>query len=110
MLKTRFDLVDALQVTQTFIAIHFTKRSIHDDWLEQSRLDRFYATDCGFWIHDVHKLEHIQDQTLSDHDPIILMIQIAPENSASGPRKSSYFKVNFGILKREGTMDALRTA
>lgn len=110
MLKTRFDLVDALSIARTFRGTQFTRRSSHGEIIDQSRLDRFYLSDCGFWTHAIHRLEHIQDQTLSDHDPIILTNQTAPQTTTSSLKKTSYFKDNPSILKREGTMEALQAA
>lgn len=82
----------------------------HGNRIDQSRIDRFYLNNSGFWIHAIHRLEHIQDQTLLDHNPIILTIQIAPQNSTSILKKSTYFEANPSILKRVGTMEALRAA
>lgn len=107
MLKTRFNLVDAFQISHTFRGTCFTKRSTHGNRLDQSRIDKFYLSDYGFWIHAIHKLEHVQDQTLLDHDPIILKIQIDTQNSTLDLKKTAYFQSKLSLLKREGTMDAL---
>lgn len=110
MLKTQFDLVDTFHYTRSFTRSRFTRRATHIDRFDQSRLDRFYLSDSGFWIHALHCLQHIPSQTLFDHDPIILTLQIEPLNSTITRRKSSYFKANPGVLKREGTLEALRIA
>lgn len=107
MLMMRFNMVDAFSIACTFRGTRFTRRSSHGDRIDQSWLERFNLKDCGFWIHAIHKLEHVQDETLSDHDPIILTIQISPYTTTSTLKKTSYVKANPSILKREGTMEAI---
>lgn len=74
--------------------------------MDQSRLERFYLSGSGFWIHAILKLEHVESQTLPDHDPILLTIQIAPQTSTRH-RLTTYFKENPSFLRKEGTMEAL---
>lgn len=72
----RFSLVDAFQIACRFSGTYFTRRFTHGNQLDQSRIEKFYISDYAIWIHAIHKLEHVHDQTLSDNDPIILTIQI----------------------------------
>lgn len=109
LLKTHFDLVDVFPLARIFIGTHFIQRAVHGHRLDQSQLDSFYLSDQGFWIHVVHRLEHVQNQTLSDHDPITLTIQLEPHNTLGSLKKTSYFKANPSILKCEGTLGALKT-
>lgn len=78
LLATRFDLTDAYFLPREFIGTRFTRRALHGHRLDQSRLDRFYISDKSHWIHAILSLEHVQKQTLSDHDPIILTVQLEP--------------------------------
>lgn len=110
ILKTHFDLVNALPLVQSFSGSHFTRRTTHGDKMDQSRLDRFYLSGNNFWIRVLHNLQHIKTQTLSDRDPIILTIQLEPNNLVTTLKKSSYFKANPGVLKREGMMVGLHNA
>lgn len=110
LLKTKLDLVDAFPIAKSFVGTQFTRRALHGHRLDQSRLDRFYLSDQGFWVHAIHHLEHVQNQTLSDHDPIVLTIQLEPLNLFASLKKTSYFKVNPSIIKKEGTLEALKVA
>lgn len=110
MLRTRFDLVDSFHCVCSFSGSRYTRWATHGDRLDQSRLDWFYLSDSGFWVHTLHSLQHIPSEALSDHDPIILTIEIESRNSATTLPKSSYLKANPVVLKIEGTIDALQDA
>lgn len=53
-------------------------------------------------------LEHVQNQTLSYHDPVTLTNQLEPSPLPSNVKKSSYFKASADILKLLGTMHTLQ--
>lgn len=78
--------------------------------MDQSCIDRFYVIDKGLWMHEILKLRYVQTQTLSNHDPIVLTIQLATPPIPIGQWKSTYFKANSSIIKREGMMHALQEA
>lgn len=78
LLKTRLDLVDAFPLPRIFLGTRFTHRAVHGIRMDQSRLDRFYISGKGYWLHAILQLKHVQTQTLSDHNPIILTVQFAP--------------------------------
>lgn len=72
--------------------------------------NRFCISDKVHWIHEVIQLEHVQNQTLSDHDPIVLTLQITASPSSTSVRKTTYFKANPELLKKEGTIPLLQEA
>lgn len=78
--------------------------------MDQSRLDRFYLSGKGHWLHSIIQLEHVQLQTLSDHDPIVLIVQIVKLNQSTQHKMTTYFKASPKTLKLEGTMDRLKEA
>lgn len=78
LLKTRLNLTDALFLPQSFIGTRFTKRSIHGDQLDQSRLERFYLSDCGHWIHSISHLKHVQSHTLCPRSHLQLPFAYPP--------------------------------
>lgn len=75
--------------------------------MDQSHLGHFYVSDKGQWIHTILQQEHVQTQTLFDYDPILLTILLNPPEFI-WHQKSTYFKANPNMLKREGTMTALQ--
>lgn len=109
LLATRSDLTDSSLLHQ-FLGTRFTGRTMHSHWMDQSRIDRFYMNDKAHWIFDILKLEHIQNQSLSDHDPILLTQQLAAPPGPSSIGKYTYFKVNLDILQLEGTLSSLQQA
>lgn len=61
--------------------------------LIQSRLDKFYCSNQGWWINSFLGLKHLPTQILLNHDPMYFTCQIgAPAINSS--RKTSFFKVN----------------
>lgn len=109
LLKIRFDLVVSFPPAHAFVGTRFTRWATHGTRMDQSWLDRFYLSDNGFWIQAILRLKHVQTQMLSNHDPILLTIQIAPHHSIQR-RKTSYFKANPRFLKKQGTIEALWAA
>lgn len=110
LLKTRLYLVDAFSLHRTFIGMRYTQRAAHGNRMDQSRIDRLYISERGHWIHAILKLEHIQSHTLSDHDPIVLIVQTSPLPPTTTAPKSTYFKASIGTLKIVGTINALKEA
>lgn len=108
LLTTRLDLADALHLPCKFVGTRFTCRTVHGQWMDQSHIDHFYASDKGQWIHAILCLKHVQRQSLSVHDSILLTILLALPPNTSGIHKSTYFKTNLDILKWEGIMAALQ--
>lgn len=72
LLVTCLDLIDTYYLARNLLGTRFTRRLVHEHCLDQSRLDHFYINDKAKWIHVIIKLEHVQNQTLSDHDLILL--------------------------------------
>lgn len=72
LLRSRFDLEDALTLLGTFFgSSRFTRRATHGTHLDQSHLDQFYLGDNGWWLNKIIKLTHVSNQTLLD---MILLI------------------------------------
>lgn len=93
------------------LGLRFTRRCTLALHIDQSQLDRVYFSDGGWWPHRILEMQHIPDQTLSDHDPI--SISFIMENRitlASSIKKSSYFKANAYILESEDNITALKAA
>lgn len=108
LLKICLDLVDAFSFPRLFVGTHFTQRAIHSARLDQSLLDRFCISDKAHRIHEILQLEHVQNQVLSNHDPIILTLQIGPSPQYhGGPKNSTFFKASPETLQIEGIMDLL---
>lgn len=84
LLKTQLDLVDAFSLPKTFLGTRFTRWALHGQRMDQSRIDRFYISDKGHWLHAILKLEHVQSHALYDHDPILLIVQITPSPPSTG--------------------------
>lgn len=78
LLATRLDLTNAFTIPKIFVGTRFTRREIHEYRMDQSQLDRFYLSNKGQWICKILKLKHVQSQILSDHNPIILIVQLSP--------------------------------
>lgn len=95
-------------LSNTFIGTRFTRWAIHGHRLDQSRLDRFYLSRKGHWIHSITQLEHIQSQTLSDRDLIVLTFQIVKLTLGLQRKKNTYFKASPETLKINGTLDLLK--
>lgn len=81
--------------------------------MRQSRLDRFYFSEHGWWTNSIKHLTHDGGSALSDHDPIIVQFSIWPEpvifthNLARG---TNYFKMNPRLLKLPRFITSLKSA
>lgn len=106
----RFNLIDTFDVLGSAIGARFTRRAKHGDRFDQSRLDRFYVSDQGWWIDRIKKLEHFGGQVLSDHDPIALTFRLSAASSGISPAKKHFFKANPIILKNEENILELKKA
>lgn len=90
LLRNRFDLADALTLLGRVTGPHFTRRGFRKMRLDQSRIDRFYIGDQGWWLGRLVELAHITDQPLSEHDPIMLKLHLTiPDPLESKLRRSS---------------------
>lgn len=58
----------------------------------------------------VKELIHDGGSSLSDHDPIIVRFKLIAQMAVSTKTKSSYFKANSGLLKKEELVYQLRMA
>lgn len=93
LLTTRLYLTNAYFIPCNFKGTRFTKREIHQNRLDQSILDRLINNKAQ-WIHTILQLEHIQDQTLSKHNPITLTVQLV-----ASPKWNHKFSRSQHILK-----------
>jgi hypothetical protein len=109
--KTRFNLKDALFVTGKSDGVHHTWRHSRSGRLIQSRIDRFYLSNGGWWMDSIENLKHHGAQALSDHDPVILTFWLtSPFVTVSCIKKTSPFKANPAVLKFKGAVEALQEA
>lgn len=108
LLSTCLDLVDTFSIPWQFWGTRFTRQVVHGLKMDQSCTDHFYINEQGHWIHAVHTLEHVQKKSLSDHNPIVLTIQISLANAPHTLKKSIFFKANPTILKQEKARITLR--
>jgi endonuclease/exonuclease/phosphatase family metal-dependent hydrolase len=101
-------LTDAFDLTQV-TGPRFTRRgfnSTQQNQLTQSRLDRVYVGSHKTWIFKILELRHATETILSDHDPVILSLQLAPDPSSQYRyKKSSSFKANSIVLKSEQNIE-----
>jgi exonuclease III len=72
LFKTRLNLQDAHLIAGKLDGALYTWRRTRGQRLVQSRINRFYVSDGGWWLDSIEKLQHDGAQALSDHDPIIL--------------------------------------
>lgn len=112
LFSTRFEWSDALHLIGNVQGSRFTRCRTQSLRVDQSRLDRFYFSDGGWWPHRILDLQHIQDQTLSDHDQVCITFIIENRISLLSflVKKSSYFKANSYILESEDNIKALKEA
>lgn len=101
LLKRTFHLADCFSLLGQVVGPRFTRREVRDIRLDQSRINRFYASDHGWWTVRLVELVHDPNQTLSDHDPILLKLQlIVPDPLEAHLKHSTYFKANPYILRK----------
>ncbi|CAM6124136.1 unnamed protein product [Calypogeia fissa] len=108
-LKVKLNLKDALTELDKVTGSRFTWRRRRGNTLEQSRIDRLYLGEAGWWLDGISELIHDGGQSLSDHDPIILRASLAPLASAT-PRFYTHFKAKAAILKQQQNLATLKTA
>ncbi|KAL3679560.1 hypothetical protein R1sor_022516 [Riccia sorocarpa] len=103
------DLVDTRLYATKVIGPHFTRQAWYGNRFDQSRLDRFYLSGRGEWVHHIRKVEHQGARTLSDHVPICMELVMKPEGAARRPRRS-YFKMDFKSLMRPEVLERAKIA
>lgn len=52
----RFNLLENYLIAVIKSRPHLTRQAMHGDWLDQSRIDRSYCSDRGYWMEFVHKV------------------------------------------------------
>jgi hypothetical protein len=111
LLKTRFNFQDAYLMAGKIEGAFYTWRHTRGQVLIQSRIDRFYLSDGGWWLDSIDKLQHDGAQALSDHDPIVLAFCISPQAaSLSHIKKTSPFRANPAVVKFKGAIEQLKAA
>jgi exonuclease III len=111
LLKTRFNFQDAYSISGKIDGALYTWRRTRGQVLVQSRIDRFYLSDGGWWLDSIKKLQHDGAQALSDDDPIILLFCISPPAaSTSCIKKTLPFRANPAVLKFKGAVEQLKAA
>lgn len=111
LLKNRFNLADALSLLCGVTRSYFTQRGVRGTRLDQYRIDRFYNNDQGWWLGHLVGLTHIADQPLSDHDLILLKLNVTIPNSEEAHLKwYGYFKANHTVLRKPENIDLLKNS
>jgi hypothetical protein len=82
LLKTRFNFQYAYSIAGKIDGALYTWRRTRGQVLVQSRIDRFYLSDGGWWLDSIKKLQHDGAQALSDHDPIVLLFAFHHQQQA----------------------------
>ncbi|CAM6082401.1 unnamed protein product [Calypogeia fissa] len=106
----KHDLKDALSEMGTVTGSHFTWRRRRGTHLEQSKIDRIYLGEKGWWLGSLTELVHDSGQALSDHDPVILRAVLNQPPSPSPARYYTYFKACSSVLKSPENMLCLQKA
>lgn len=109
-LKLRFDLADVYNILEKRLTgSRFTWRQVRNGLLFESRLDRFYLSDKGWWIDKIGCLNHLGGSALSDHNPISLCFTM----NVSSPLtrgKVAFFKANPNVVKKLENLARLKAA
>lgn len=101
LLKLRFDLSDAFHILEgKIIGSRFTWRRTRNGALVESRLDRFYFSDKGWWVGRIERLTHEGGSAFSDHDPITLRITL-DSSSPTSRGKSVFLRLILSFLERK---------
>lgn len=77
--------------------------------LNQSRLDCFYASNRGAWFSHVVLIKHDVSQTLLDHYPVIIHLNLVDTNQGSLP-KLTYLKMDVPYLNNAEFRTSLQEA
>lgn len=110
LLQNRFGLMDAFDILGGASRSRFTRRGLHGTRLDQSRIDRVYCLDLGWWPFRFVGLCHVHDRALLDHDPVCLSLQIFQDQvQRGGSHKSTPFIINPEILKDPVFLEELRS-
>ncbi|KAL3681161.1 hypothetical protein R1sor_024117 [Riccia sorocarpa] len=77
---------------------------------DQSRLDRVYVNAGGDWLHLMEHVAHhiVSEQVVSDHVHVSFQCQLT-RPLTNGHKPKSYYKMDAGILKREGILQRIQT-
>jgi hypothetical protein len=111
LFKTRFNLQDAHSIAGKIEGALYTWRRTRGRDLVQSRIDRFYFSDGGWWLDSIGTLQQDGAQALSDHDPIVLSLRISPPAvSGSHLTKTLPFQAKPAVLKFQGAVEQLKEA
>ncbi|KAL3687961.1 hypothetical protein R1sor_014270 [Riccia sorocarpa] len=85
----------------------FTRMAFCGQRYDQARLDRFYLSNKGEWCELIEEVIHNTEQTLSNHVPISLELQlIRAENCNWKPM--SYFKINQQLMENQEVLMKLK--
>lgn len=111
LLKSSLNLHDAFDIIGKIDGALFTWRRVILGKLTQSRLDRFYFSDTGWWTHAIRRLTHDGGQALSDHDPIWVSFLLSPPpDTNTSMKKTSPFRANSAVLKSQEAVEKLKVA
>lgn len=107
-LKFRFDLKYVFEILGgKIVGARFTWRRVRNGILYESRLDRFYISNQGWWLEGISKLQHAGGSAFSDHDPILLIFTTTASLITRG--KISFFKDNPAVVRKDDDLKRLET-
>ncbi|KAL3681371.1 hypothetical protein R1sor_024327 [Riccia sorocarpa] len=107
--KYRAELVDAYVAAVKTTGGPFTRMAFCGQRYDQARLDRFYLSNDGEWCECIHAVNHHSEQTLSDHIPVSLQLQLVHDDNKNW-RPKSYFKMSTHLVKRPGIIEKFEEA
>ncbi|KAL3696995.1 hypothetical protein R1sor_011071 [Riccia sorocarpa] len=95
------ELTDVFFTAITRRSPRFTRHRVRLDRIEFARLDRCYLTDGADWVEHVKELVHDGSSGLSDHYPVVVELQLAPEDASGAKPWRTYFKFRVEEMRSE---------
>lgn len=77
----------------------FTRQMALPSHIDQSRLDYFQENNSGSWFHHFSNIWHDDHQTLFDHTPVIIIIQLVQVRTEDSIKKGIYLKMDATFLE-----------
>ncbi|KAL3696899.1 hypothetical protein R1sor_010975 [Riccia sorocarpa] len=100
-------LVDSYLAAASRKGGNFTRHAFYGRRYDQSRLDRFYVSQGGEWLHLIREVIHHSEQVISDHIPVSLHCDLS-QSSQTDWKPKTYHKMDATLLSRPGVMDRIK--
>ncbi|KAL3685721.1 hypothetical protein R1sor_003743 [Riccia sorocarpa] len=99
--ELKWSFEDALEVALQTQGPKFTRQAVRGSRLDQSRLDRVYINKNAAWLKEVTSLNHDGKEALSDHTPVMLVVNLTSSNSSRKGRrkKDTYTKMDVDSMQ-----------